>query len=180
VVLERLTPAERVAFVLHDVFAVSFDDIAPIIGRSLPAVRQLADRVQGSSRGSRASLSEQRETVEAFLSALRAGDVEGLLTVLDSDVVRRADAAASPSGIPAKLNGATAVLNEALTHTDLARFARPVLVNGSVGILVAPGGRLRLVIRCSVKNRRIIKMQVIADPARLRKLNLAVPSKEST
>jgi RNA polymerase sigma factor (sigma-70 family) len=179
VVLEKLAPAERVAFVLHDVFAVPFEDISPILGRSPTAARQLASRarrrVRGAGMGSAAALAEQRATVEAFLAALRAGDVDGLLAVLDPDVVRRADRVAVPSGAATELRGATAVVNEALTHTDLARSARPILVNGSVGIVVAPGGRLRLVISCTVKARRIVEMEVIAEPARLRKLNLALP-----
>jgi len=167
-----------VAFVLHDVFAIPFDDIASIVGRSVTSVRQLASRarrrVRGSSRGSRASLSEQRETVDAFLSALRAGDVEGLLAVLDRNVVRRADPVAVASGAPEELRGAAAVAEEALKHAELARFARPILVDGSVGIAIAPRGRLRVLMRCRVKAGKIAEMSVIADPARVRSLSLAV------
>jgi RNA polymerase sigma factor (sigma-70 family) len=178
VVLERLAPAERVAFVLHDVFDVAFDDIAGIVGRSPAATRQLASRarrrVRGASRGSRAVLSEQRETVEAFLAALRAGDMEGLLAVLDPEVVRRADRFAVPLVEARELHGAGSVAEEVFKYRDIARFARPVQVNGRGGIVVAPDGHLRTVISCTVERRRITKMEVIADPERLRRLNLAV------
>jgi RNA polymerase sigma factor (sigma-70 family) len=178
VVLEKLSPAERVAFVLHDVFAVPFEDIAPIVRRSPVATRQLASRarrrVHGAAKASDRAVSKQREAVEGFLAALRAGDVDGILAVLDPDVVRRADRVAVPSGATTELRGATAVVNETLAHRDLARVARPVLVNGSVGIVVAPGGRLRTVIRCTVKQGKIKEMDVIADPARLRRLDLEV------
>ncbi len=178
VVLERLTPAERLAFVLHDVFGVAFEDIAPIVRRSPAAARQLASRARRRVRGpgtvADADLSQQRQAVEAFLTALRAGDVDGLLIVLDPDVVRRADEAAVPAGAARELRGAAAVVKEALTHTELARVAQPLLVDGSVGIVVAPRGRLRIVIRCTVRNGKISEMDVIADPSHLRRHNLAV------
>jgi RNA polymerase sigma-70 factor (ECF subfamily) len=178
VVLERLAPAERVAFVLHDVFDVSFEDIAAIVGRSSAAARQLASRarrrVRGTSRGSATVLSEQRETVEAFLAALRAGDIDSLLAVLDPDVVRRADRFAVPLAEHRKLEGARKVAEEVLKYKDIARVARPIQVNGSGGIVVAPDGHLLTVISCTVKRRRITKMQVIADPERLRRLKLIV------
>jgi RNA polymerase sigma factor (sigma-70 family) len=178
VVLERLAPAERVAFVLHDVFDVAFEDIAAIVGRSPAAARQLASRarrrVRGTSRGSGAALSEQRETVEAFLAALRAGDIDGLLAVLDPDVVRRADRFAVPLVEERQLHGARRVAEEVLKYRDVARVARPIQVNGSGGIVVAPDGHLRTVISCTVEGHRITKMEVIADPERLRRLNLAV------
>jgi RNA polymerase sigma factor (sigma-70 family) len=177
VVLEKLSPAERVAFVLHDVFGVPFEDIAPVVERSPTAARQLASRarqrVRGSARASNAELSEQRDVVQAFLTALRAGDLPALLAVLDPDVVRTADSVALPSGRDSELRGAAKVATETLTHWRLARFARPILVNGSVGIVVAPRGRLRMVICCTVKGRRITRMDVIAHPARLRELDLA-------
>jgi RNA polymerase sigma factor (sigma-70 family) len=178
VVLERLAPAERVAFVLHDVFDVAFEDIAAIVGRSSAAARQLASRarrrVRGASRGSGAALSEQRETVEAFLAALRAGDIDGLLAVLDPDIVRRADRFAVPLAEARELHGARRVAEEVLKYRDIARVARPIQVNGSGGIVVAPDGHLRTVILCTVEGQRITKMEVIADPERLRRLNLAV------
>jgi RNA polymerase sigma factor (sigma-70 family) len=178
VVLERLAPAERLAFVLHDVFDVAFEDIAGIVGRSPAATRQLASRarrrVRGTTRGSGAALSEQRETVEAFLAALRAGDMEGLLAVLDPEVVRRADRFAVPSDEARELHGAGRVAEEVLKYREIARVARPIQVNGSGGIVVAPDGQLRTVISCTIERRRITKMEVIADPERLRGLNLNV------
>ncbi len=179
VVLERLTPAERVAFVLHDVFGVSFDEIASIVERTPAAARQLASRARRNVRGRRApneaNLSQQRQTVEAFLRALRAGDVEGLLAVLDPDVVRRADGFAVPPGGARELRGAAAVAHEALTYTHTARIAQPAFVDESVGFVVAPRGRLRIVIRCAVRKGKIAMMEVISDPARLRGLKLSVP-----
>ena len=179
VVLERLTPAERVAFVLHDVFGLSFDELASIVGRTPEAARQLASRARRRVRGRRApddkNLFRQRQPVEAFLDALRAGDVEGLLAVLDPEVVRRADAVAVPPGAARELHGAAAVAKEALTYTHAARNARTVLVDESVGFVIAPRGRLRIAIRCTVRKGKIAEMDVIADPARLRTLKLAVP-----
>ena len=178
VVLEKLAPAERLAFVLHDVFAMPFEDIAPIVGRSPTAARQLASRarrrVQGATRASEADLIQQREVVDAFLAALRARDFEGLLAVLDPDIVRRADYAAMPSEAAREISGAANVVKEALTHSDTARFAQTAVVNGSVGIVVAPRGRLRMAIRCTVKGGKIVEMDVIADRERLGQLDLAV------
>lgn len=180
VVLERLTPAERVAFLLHDVFGVSFYEIASIVERTPEAARQLASRARRRVRGRRApddaNLSQQRHSVEAFLSALRAGDVEGLLAVLDPEVVRRADRVAVPQGAAGELRGAAAVAEEVLTYTHAAHHARPILVDGSIGFIVAPRGRLRIAIRCTVREGKIAGMDVIADPAHLRKLKLAVPT----
>jgi RNA polymerase sigma factor (sigma-70 family) len=177
-VLERLTPAERVSFVLHDVFGVSFEEIASIVDRTPAATRQLASRARRRVRGGQparaAALSRTRQAVEAFLEALRAGDIEGLLAVLDPDVVRRADQVAVPRAEGRKLRGAAAVAEEALTYARAASIARPVVVNGSVGFVIAPGGRLRVAIRCTVGNGKIRGMEVIADPARLRRLNLGV------
>ena len=124
-----------------------------------------------------ANLSEQRQVIEAFLNALRAGDLEGLLAVLSPDVVRRADGLAVPSGGARELRGAAAVAHESLTYTHTALIAQPVLVDDSVGFVVAPRGRLRIAIRCTVRNGKIAVMDVIADPARLCKLKLAVPPK---
>jgi RNA polymerase sigma factor (sigma-70 family) len=185
VLLDRLAPLERVAFVLHDVFALPFEDIAPIVGRSPVAARQLASRarrrVRRPAMGSRTELSkqgakqgaEQRAVVERFLIALRAGDANGVLAVLDPDVVRRADLAATPAGATTEMRGAASVMNEALKHTDLARFAQAALVNGSAGIIVAPRGRLRVVISCKVRDGKIREMDVMADPMHIRKLDLA-------
>ena len=180
VVLERLTPSERVAFVLHDVFGMTFEEIAPVVKRSPAAARQLASRarrrVRGKGTPDSADLSEQRQTAEAFLNALRTGDIEGLLAVLDPNVVRRADEAALPPGGTPELRGAAAVAKEALNYAGVAHVARPMLVDGSPGFVVAPRGRLRIAVRCTVRQRKIIEMDIIADPARLRKLKLAIPS----
>ncbi len=178
VVLERLTPAERVAFVLHDVFGVSFDEIASIVERTPVAARQLASRARRRVRGTGAphdaNLSRERQIVEAFLRALRAGDIEAVLNVLDPDVTRRADSVAAPPGAARELHGAAAVAKEALKYTRAARVARSVVVDQSVGFVIAPRGRLRIAIRCTIKKGKIVSMDVIADPARLRKLKLAV------
>lgn len=180
IVLERLTPAERVAFVLHDVFDVSFDEIASIVGRTSAAARQLASRarrrVRGEGTPGDADLSVQSHAVGTFLSALRAGDIRALLAVLDPDVVRRADRVAVPDGAARELHGAAAVAKEALAYTRTAAIAEPVLIDESVGFIVAPRGRLRIAIRCTVRKGKITAMDVIADPARLRKLKLAIPS----
>jgi RNA polymerase sigma-70 factor, ECF subfamily len=180
VVLETLAPAERLAFVLHDLFAMPFDEIAPIVGRSATAARQLASRgrrrVQGAATVPRADLARQRKVVEAFLAAARAGDFEGLLAVLDPDVVRRLDTVAAATGAPRELRGAQAVARGALAGSQRARSA-PValaLVDGSVGVIVAPRGRLSTVIVFKISRARIVEMDVIADPARLRQLHLAV------
>jgi RNA polymerase sigma factor (sigma-70 family) len=172
VVLETLDPAERLAFVLHDMFALPFDEIAPIVGRSPAAARQLASRgrrrVHAAGAPSPADLTGQRAVVEAFLAAARAGDFEGLLAVLDPDVVRRIDAAGAP-----ELRGAQAVARGALAGAQRAPVA-VVLVNGSVGVVVAPGGRLSTAITFKIERGRIVEMDVITDPARLRQLELGV------
>jgi RNA polymerase sigma-70 factor (ECF subfamily) len=180
VVLETLAPAERLAFVLHDLFAMPFDEIAPIVGRSATAARQLASRarrrVQGAATVPSVDLARQREVVEAFLAAARAGDFEGLLAVLDPDVVRRLDAVAAATGAPRELRGAQAVARGALAGAQRARSA-PValaLVDGSVGVVVAPRGRLSTVIVFKISRARIVEMDVIADPARLSQLHLAL------
>jgi RNA polymerase sigma-70 factor (ECF subfamily) len=180
VVLETLAPAERLAFVLHDLFAVPFDEIAPIVGRSATAARQLASRarrrVQGAATVPSADLARQREVVEAFLAAARAGNFEGLLAVLDPDVVRRLDPLAAATGAPRELRGAEAVARGALAGSQRARSAPAALalVDGSVGVVVAPRGRLSTVIIFKISRGRIVEMDVIADPARLGQLHLAV------
>ena len=176
--MHAMHSTDRIAFVLHDVFAVSFDEIASMVGRTPAGARQLASRARRRIRGGHppddADLSQQRQVVEAFLSALRSGDVEGLLAVLDPDVVRRADRFALTAEAATELRGAAAVMNEALAYTQAARIARPVLVDDSVGFVVAPRGRPRFAIRCTVRKGKITEMDVIADPARLRQMNLAV------
>lgn len=178
VVLDTLDPAERLAFVLHDMFAMPFDEIAPIVGRSPTAARQLASRarrrVQGADMVRDADLSRQRDVVEAFLAAARGGDMEALLAVLDPDVVIRADRAAVPPGSSRELRGALAVVEQARNFVKRARFAQPALVNGAAGIVVAPRGRLLLVAIFVVKDAKIVEIDVIGDPERLRQLDLAV------
>ena len=182
VVLETLAPAVRLAFVLHDLFAMPFDDIAPIVGRSATAARQLASRarrrVHGAATAPSADLARQRKVVETFLAAARAGDLEGLLTVLDPDVERRLDDVAAASGAPRLLRGAQAVAKGALAGSQRAQPA-PValalaLVDGAVGVVVAPRGQLTSVILFKIRHGRIVLMDVIADPARLSQLRLGV------
>ncbi|MEU8871283.1 sigma-70 family RNA polymerase sigma factor [Streptomyces javensis] len=178
VVLDTLGPAERVAFVLHDVFAVPFDRIAPIVERSPVAAKKLASRARQKVRGittvPRAELDRQRRTVDAFLAAARGGDMAALLAVLDPDVVRRADRAALPEGVPTMASGARAVAEETAGFAPRARFAESALVNGSVGVVVAPRGRLLLALTVTVEDGRIAAYEVIADPARLSELELGL------
>jgi RNA polymerase sigma-70 factor (ECF subfamily) len=176
VVLDTLAPAERLAFVLHDMFAVPFDDIAPIVGRSPTAARQLASRarrrVQGAATAPDPDLTRQREVVDAFLAASRGGDFDALLAVLDPDVVLRIDRAAVPSGAATEFRGAAVVAKRAAKGG--ARAAQPALVNGAVGVVVAPRGRLMMVLGFTIARGRIVEIDAIADPERLRQLGLAV------
>ena len=178
VVLDRLAPAERIAFVLHDLFAVPFGEIAPIVGRTPAAAKKLASRARHRVRGAPAvpgaELARQRRAVEAFLAAARRGDLEALLAVLAPDVVRRADRAALPPGGATVVRGADAVARQTLVLGPRARFAEPALVNGTVGVVVAPHGWLRLVLAVTVRDDLIAGYDVIADPARLDQLDLAV------
>jgi RNA polymerase sigma factor (sigma-70 family) len=178
VVLETLTPAERLAFVLHDLFAVPFDEIAPIVGRSPAAARQLASRarrrVQGPATVPEADVARQREVVEAFLAAARGGDFDGLLALLDPDVVLHVDPVAVPAGAPTEIHGAEAVAGQARTFAGRARFARPALINGVVGTVVAPRGRLQLVQTFTVVDRKVVELEVIVDPERLERLEISV------
>jgi ketosteroid isomerase-like protein len=176
VVLDTLTPAERLAFVLHDTFAVPFDEIAPIVGRSPAATRQLASRarrrVQGAAAVPDPDLARQREVVDAFLAAAREGDFAALLAVLDPHVVVRG---ATPAGVSVLVRGAAAVAEQALSFARRrARFARAALVNGAAGVVVASDGRLFAVMGFTVRRGLIVEIEVVADPARLRQLDLAV------
>ncbi len=169
VVLETLTPAERLAFVLHDMFAVPFDEIAPIIGRSPVATRQLASRARRSVRGAAPSadsdLGEQRRVVDAFLAAAREGDFEGLIEILDPDVVFRVD---TREGDRLPVFGAEAVARQILDRgRPFAPLARPAIVNGAAGAIVMPGRRPVAVIGISVVDGRIVEIDVIANPDRL-------------
>jgi RNA polymerase sigma-70 factor (ECF subfamily) len=175
-VLETLTPAERLAFVLHDMFAVPFKEIAPIVGRSLAATRQLASRsrrhVQGAANVPNVDLASQREVVDAFFAASREGDFDALVAVLDPDVVLRADVGGVPAGASREVRGAPAVADQALTFSQLAPFARPALVNGAAGVVVAPRGRPYSVMGFTVRGGKIVEIDILADPARLRQLDL--------
>ena len=176
VVLDRLTPAERLAFVLHDMFAMPFEEIAPIVGRSAEAARQLASRARRRVRGGGApdpDLVRQREVVEAFIAALRAGDFEGLLAVLDPDLVVRADMAVA-SGAPTEIRGAAVWAKGAVAYGHMARLTRPALVNGAIGVVVAPQGRLVRALRFTIANGKITEIEVIGNPARLGELDVSI------
>jgi ketosteroid isomerase-like protein len=173
VVLARLTPAERVAFVLHDLFAVPFDQIATVVGRSPVASKKLAsrarDRVRGAATLGEVDLARHHAVVEAFLVAARGGDLNALVELLAPDVVRRADRFA----VPAEVRGARAVADETRVFARLARSAVVALVDGTPGIVVAPRGRLFAVLRLRIEHGRITEIDVIADPTRLDELPLA-------
>ncbi|HZD00408.1 MAG TPA: RNA polymerase sigma factor SigJ [Actinomycetes bacterium] len=178
VVLETLSPAERLAFVLHDMFDVPFEEIALIVGRSSSAARQLASRARRRVRGATpvadADLSRQRQVVDAFLAAAREGDFEALVAVLDPDVVLRADVGAVPAGASRVIRGAPAVAEQALAFARRhGRFARPALVNGAAGIVAAPGGRPLSVLGFTVTQGKIVEIDILADPERLSQLDLA-------
>ena len=171
VVLQTLTPAERLAFVLHDMFAVPFDEIARIVDRSPAAARQLASRARRRVRGENpvpdADLDTQREVVDAFLAAAREGDFDALLAVLDPDVVLRADV-----GALREVRGAAAVAGQALGYAQVGLVQRPALVNGVVGMVAMRDGEPFSVGAITVRDRRIVAMDILADPARLRRLDL--------
>ena len=181
IVLERLEPAERLAFVLHDMFAVPFEEIASILGRSPAAARQLASRarrrVQGPPTAPAPNLPEQRRVVDAFLTALRNGDFEGLVAVLDPDVVVRIDEAAARPGAPREIHGARNWAKGAVAYSQMARFVHPMLVNGAVGLVWAPRGRLLRALTFTIKQGRIAEVEIIADSAHLGQLDLAVLQK---
>ena len=178
VVLERLNPSERLAFVLHDMFGMSFEAIASILGKSPAAVRQLASRarrrVQGGSVTSDTSVEQQRPIVEKFLAALRAGDFEGLIAVLDPEVVVHIDEAARRPGAPREIHGAQAFARGAITFAQLAQSVEPLLLDGSVGVVWAPEGHLQRALRFTFKEDRIATVDIIADSPRLSELQLAV------
>jgi len=176
VVLDTMGPAERLAFVLHDMFAVPFDDIASILERSPEATRQLASRgrrrVQGRPAVPEDELGRRRDVVDAYLAAARDGDFDALVAVLDPDVVLRADRSILAPGQAREQRGAAAVARQALARR--AQFAEPALIDGSPGLLLAPFGRLRLVLRFTVAHGRIAEIDVVGDPERLQALDLAV------
>jgi RNA polymerase sigma-70 factor (ECF subfamily) len=181
VVLETLAPAERLAFVLHDMFAVPFDEIADIVGRTSTAARQLASRarrrVQGSAPVPDADLSRQRAVVDAFLAAARGGDFDALVAVLDPDIVLRADrgpgvGVGGRGGSGRVVRGARAVAEQALAFARLASYARPALVNGAAGLVTSLDGEPLAVMGFTVTGGRIVEIDILADPARLRQLDL--------
>jgi hypothetical protein len=177
VVLDRLAPAERVAFVLHDTFGLPFGEIAAITGRTPASARQLASRarrrIQASERP-RPRRARQREVAEAFLAAARGGDLGALIAVLDPDVELRADAAASPSGHPVTIRGAAAVAGGARAASARSRYGRVALINGTPGVVMAPRGRLAVALAFTYSGDRISQIDVIADPGRLEALDLAL------
>ena len=178
VVLDRLDPAERLAFVLHDLFGSSFDEIAEIVGRTPEATRQLASRarrrVQGAPPTPGSELAQQRKVIDKFIAALRAADFDALVSVLDPDVAVHIDETAATPGIAREARGSAAWARQAITSARGARFANPVLVDGNVGVVVAPGGRLFRVLRFTFANGKITSVEVIGDPLVMQNLELAV------
>jgi RNA polymerase sigma-70 factor (ECF subfamily) len=178
VVLETLNPAERLAFVLHDIFAMPFDEIAPIVERSPEATRQLASRARRRVRREPtvpdADLKTQRDVADAFVSAARNGDFEALLELLDPDVVLRTDLGPVPARVPREVRGAEAVAKRAMGGARLGRELRPALVNGVVGMVAMRDGEPVSVGGITVRNRRIVAIDILADRERLRALDLTV------
>jgi RNA polymerase sigma-70 factor (ECF subfamily) len=175
VVLETLTPAERLAFVLHDMFAVPFDEIAPLVERTPAATRQLASRARrrvGDAPVPDVDRDRQRELVDAFLAAARGADFDALVAVLDPDVVLRIDRGPKARGAAREVRGARAVAERGVAFSRLAPFARPALVNGAPGLVVARHGRLLGVAGFTVTHRKIVEIDLLMDPARLRELDL--------
>ena len=177
VVLETLTPAERLAFVLHDLFDMPFGEIAPIVGRSPTAARQLASRArrrvrgQGATTDPDADLTRQRAVIDAFLAASRGGDFDGLLAVLDPDVVVRSDRKNMLTGGSREVRGASEVARQ---FVGRAQDAQPALVNGAVGLVWAPGGQPRVAFSFTITRGKIVAIDMIADPARILQLDLAI------
>ena len=184
VVLDTLTPAERLAFVLHDLFGMPFDEIGSIVGRSPAATKQLASRARRRVRGlpapSDPGRTRQREVVDAFMRAVRAGDLDGLLAVLDPDAVIRIEAAARINAPAAEadqaqeLRGASTWARQLLAMSRGVRSVQPALINGSVGLLLAPRGKLSRALTFTFVNSKVTQIEVIGDPARLRELDIAV------
>lgn len=185
VVLDTLTPAERLAFVLHDLFGLSFDEIGVIAGRSADAAKQLASRarrrVHGAPAPTDAGRARQRQVVEAFLHAARAGDISGLLAVLDPDAVVRIDGAArlatgaaDAAGTVREISGASAWVKQFIALSRGLRSVEPALIDGSVGLVLAPGGKLARALIFTFTNAKVARVEVIGDPARLRELDIAV------
>ena len=179
VVLDTLTPAERLAFVLHDMFAMPFPEVAAVLGRSTAASRQLASRARRPVRvtpspDQAGDLTRQREVAAAFLAASRGGDLSALVAVLDSDAILRADATASLAGRPVELHGAEVIARGALAAAGRSGQSWLALVDGAVGVVFAPAGRLQVVLALTISDRRITAIDVIGDTGRLRRLKLAL------
>ena len=177
VVLETLTPAERLSFVLHDMFAIPFEEIAPIVGRSPAAARQLASRarrrIQNAAPEAETDVSRQRELVDAFLAAARVGDFDALLAVLDPAVVFRVDGGGLAPPAREPIVGAAAVAHDAITFARaMAQFARPALVNGTPGLVITPEGKPVAVLGFTIRQDRITAIDAIADPAKLDAVHL--------
>jgi RNA polymerase sigma-70 factor (ECF subfamily) len=178
VVLDVLTPAERLAFVMHDVFGVPFADIATALDRSEAAAQQLASRARRRVRGAPEpdpDLVRQRQVVDAFFAASRDGDFDGLVAVLDPDVELRIDGGSLREEASLVLRGASAVAGHTATYSKLHPFVRPALVNGAAGAVVAPHGRLFSVMAFTVTNGRITQIDALLDPERLARLDLSIP-----
>jgi RNA polymerase sigma factor (sigma-70 family) len=178
VVLESLTPAERLAFVLHDLFAVPFEELAPMLERSPAAVRQLASRARRRVRGQAPTpdpdLRRQREMVDAFFAATRDGDFDALVAVLDPDVVLRANGGDAPNRPTVVLNGAQTVAGQAVLAQRFAPFARPALINGAAGVVAATGKKVFAVMAFTVVNGKIVEIDILYDPKRVEDLDLTV------
>jgi RNA polymerase sigma factor (sigma-70 family) len=178
VVLEKLNPAERLAFVLHDMFAVPFDEIGPMVGRSPDAARQLASRARRRVRGEApvpdADLAEQRRVVDAFFAAARDGDFDALVAVLDPDIVIRSDGGPGRPGVTHEIRGAEAVASRAMSFAHLHPWVKPALINGTAGVVVAPHGRPFAVMGFTVAGGRVVEIDALADPERLSRLDLTI------
>jgi RNA polymerase sigma factor (sigma-70 family) len=176
-VLETLAPAERLAFVLHDMFAVPFDEIATITGRSPAAARQLASRARRRVRGHApvpdADLASQRRVVDAFFAAAHDGDFEALVAVLDPDIVLRSDGGTSRPDASVVVRGARSVAERAISFAQLSPYVQPALVNGAAGVVVAPHGRPVVVMGFTVTDGKIVEIDALADPERLSELELS-------
>jgi RNA polymerase sigma-70 factor (ECF subfamily) len=177
VVLDTLDPAERIAFVLHDMFDISFDAIAPMVGRSEEAARQLASRARRRVRGASVpdrDIARQRAIVDAYVAAVRAGDVDAIVALLDPDVVLRSDRGADAKRGSRAVRGALAVATGAITFRNLALQARPVVINGDAGFVVfGPHGRPFSVVCFTISGGKIVEIDILADPDRLEKLDLS-------
>jgi RNA polymerase sigma-70 factor (ECF subfamily) len=178
VVLDTLAPQERIAFVLHDMFGLPFEEIAPMVDKSAEAARQLASRarrrVRGAPRVPEVELAKQREVVAAFLVALRAGDFDGLVAVLDPDVVVKGDAGIGPKGAQLDIRGAKEWARGAVQFARLGNVVKIALVDGEVGAILAPRGRLSRALKLTVRDGRIVEAEVVADPVRLAALEIAL------